>query len=259
MEQQTIFQKRHHCQFFLTILIAIWIVFFLGCASVNQLREAQDTFNQAAAAENAQRFDQYPAVAVTSIAAARSSYASVLLSLGKIDNTDKKQLIQDKLWGTVLTLKALCQWRLGQYDQALKTNEEAKSTAADQLFPRDRAILEALPGLIKTDQAYDKILNKKSLQEISDLLIGAKGAIADIDNARISVDKDHPVQIYLIQAQLAVYRNYEVALKDESLTNEQQDKVKGYFKELDRLLKKNSGSTVLPLVAYWSNQLGILP
>ena len=79
-------------------------------------------------------------------------------------------------------------------------------------------MLDALPGLIKTDQAYDKISSvsratePSALSEVKDLLIGPQGAVVDIQTARETAGKDHPVQVYLIQAQLAAYRNYMVAL-----------------------------------------------
>src|SRR5690242_16763761 len=81
--------------------IALLAVILAGCASTNRLREAQDAFNQAAAAENALRFDAKAADAVTSLGAVRSGYASALLSLGRLENSkDESRLRSDGLWGT---------------------------------------------------------------------------------------------------------------------------------------------------------------
>src|SRR4051812_28872527 len=99
--------------------LALLLALASGCASVNRLREAHDAFNQAAAVENAQRFDSNPASATASLSAVRTGYASALLSLDKMESADERSLRQDGLWGTALTLKALCQWRLGQFQQAL--------------------------------------------------------------------------------------------------------------------------------------------
>jgi len=192
------------------ILIAVLTA---GCASVNHLREAQDAFNQGAEAENAQRLTgNSPKEALASLTAARTSYASALLSLDQLSDSDKQSLSNDGLLGTALTLKALCQWRLSFYDKALATAAEANSKVPEQIYPRDRALLLALPGLIKTDQAYEKILRKESFNDVKDLLVGSNGAVANIQSARGAVGKDHPVQSYLIQAQLAAYRNYMVAV-----------------------------------------------
>jgi hypothetical protein len=207
------------------ILIA---VLTSACASVNHLREAQDAFNQGAAAENAQRLaGSSPKDALASLTAARTSYASALLSLDKLSDSDKQSLRSDGLLGTALTLKALCQWRLSFYDKALATAGEATSGVPEQIYPRDRALLLALPGLIKTDQAYAKIQlqqaflkpssnedrpKPQSFDDVKGLLVGSNGAVANIQSARGAVGKDHPVQSYLIQAQLAAYRNYLVAV-----------------------------------------------
>jgi len=65
--------------------------------------------------------------------------------------------------------------------------------------------------LIKTDQAYQKIMERRPLPEIEQLLVSGNGAVADVQAARELVDRDHPVQIFLLQAQLAAYRNFTVA------------------------------------------------
>ena len=189
--------------------LALLVVLAVGCASVNHLREAQDSFNQAADAENALRFDAKAADAVASLGAVRSGYASALLSLDKLETSkDQTQLRNDGLWGTALTLKAMTQWRLGQFDKAIATAELAKQSASDQIYPRDRAVTTALPGLVKTDQAYNKILLPTTpLADVEALLIGGNGAVANLQSARDQAEKDHPVQIYLLQSQLAAYRN----------------------------------------------------
>jgi hypothetical protein len=258
-------EKEEHFRFHLSLAIfaVVLSVSFFGCASINRVREAQDAFNQGAASENNQRFDRDPSVATAALAAARSSYASALLSLTKIDNRDKEQLIRDDLWGTVLTLKALCQWRLGHYDDALATSSEARGKTTGSLFPRDRAILVALPGLIKTDQAYEKTLRKGPLDDIATLLVGPRGAVVDIQNGRASIDSDHGVQLYLIQAQLAAYRNYAVALNligNKPLPGEDRETVRAEIRELDRLVRIHSpGEGGSSIVLYWRTLFGIGP
>jgi hypothetical protein len=236
----------------------------VGCASVNRLREAQDSFNQAAAAENTLRFDSLNPLqgggsdTAATWSTSRNGYASALLSLEQIDNNDKNQLRADGLWGSALTLKALSQWRLGLFPKALATASEAQKNSGDQIYPRDRAVLVALPGLIKTDQAYDKILNKKPLVEVLDLLTGPSGSLVNIQNARLTVDKDHPVQVYLIQAQLAAYRNFLVA--QDRLNNHAtiaaddpaRKNANEQLAELNRLLQaQQPGPAAQALIIYW--------
>jgi tetratricopeptide (TPR) repeat protein len=251
---------------FAFVSVALVAMLVAGCASVNRLREAQDSFNQAAAAENAARFDANPSDTAASLASVRSGYASALLSLGKLEPKDQQSLQQDGLWSTALTLKALCQWRLGQYDQALTAANEALNTSTNQVYPRDAALLGALPGLIKTDQGYSKILTNAPFADIQALLTGDNGAVANLQSARALVDKDHPVQIYLIQAQLAAYRNFQVA--QDRLNNHvpldpghpARTNAVAQLKELDRLLKVHKpGASGQELVTYWQKLCGLPP
>jgi hypothetical protein len=239
---------------------ALLLAVAAGCASVNRLREAQDAFNQAATAENALRFDARAADAVASLGAVRSGYASALLSLDKLENSkDQARLRNDGLWGTALTLKALTQWRLGQFDKAIATAALAKQNAADQIYPRDQAVVTALPGLVKTDQAFSKILLPNAPPaDVEALLIGGNGAVANIQSGRDQVEKDHPVQVYLLQAQLAAYRNFQVA--QDRLNNHAtvpanhpaRAHANAQLKELDRLLKlQKAGPAGANLINYW--------
>jgi hypothetical protein len=236
--------------------LSLFAILAIGCANVNRLHEAQTAFNQAAAAENTLRFDTKASDAVASLGAVRGGYASALISLDQLENSKAQtQLRKDGLWGTALTLKALSQWRLGQVEKALTTALLASQSAGDQLYPRDRAVITALPGLIKTDQAYAKIFSNAPLSEVKALLVDDNGAVANIERARLQTDKDHPVQVYLIQAQLAAYRNYVVAvdrLKNHaSVAADDPARLAAnrQLKELDRLLKAQS--TGPSLVEYW--------
>ena len=251
--------------------IALATALAAGCASVNRLREAQDSFNQAATAENTLRLNSTQPLTSGSDApatwsSARNGYASALLSLGKLQPADERGLRQDGLWGTTLTLKAVCQWRLGQFQQALDSAAEAQKTAGDQIYPRDRAVLAALPGLIKTDQAYQKILASQSsnnpalLAEIESLLVGPNGGVANIQAAREQVDKDHPVQVYFLQAELAAYRNFQVAhfrLRSHASVptdHAARATANAHLKELDAMVKSQPGGQ--DLVNYWSRLCG---
>jgi tetratricopeptide (TPR) repeat protein len=248
------------------------IVAATGCVSVNHLRDAQESFNQAAAAENALRLDSTTPLdasgsgTLATWSSARNGYASALRSLEQLEAADRQRLRQDGLWGATLTLKALSEWRLGFFDEALATAAEARETAAEQIYPRDQALLRALPGLIKTDQAYHKILRGSPLPEVEALLIGGNGAISDIQSARDLAETDHPLHLYLLQARLAAYRNFQVALdrlQDHAtvpVDHSARLEANADLKELDRLLKtRNTGPEGGKLVDYWATLCALDP
>ena len=241
------------------VALVFLVLLAAGCASVNRLREAQDAFSQGAAAENAQRLvPGNPADTLTSLSSVRTSYASALQSLEQLSADERRSLREQGLWGTALTLKALCQWRLGEYAKALATAAEAQQDTPEQIYPRDRALLLALPGLIKTDQADAKILQKQSFPEVKELLVGPSGAVQDIQNARAAVGAEHPVQLYLIQAQLAAYRNYMVAVhvfQNASVPDGDpaRESAKEQLRQLNELLKKSADEAQrASVVQYWA-------
>jgi hypothetical protein len=268
-----------------TLVLTVVLVAMAGCQSVNHLRDAQEAFNRAATLENKLRyaandpntlFKTEASEALTEVGSVQSSYAAALLSL---ENVDEAKLKQDRLWGSALTLKALTQWRLGRYEDALTTANTAKANS-NQLFPRDAAIVEALPGLIKIDLAYARIRQMKPflkktedissadleqknqaivqentpifLKEIKPRLVGDTGeaegsAVQDLHRARAQVEPDRPVHIYLIQAQLAALRNYEVAYTkcygDTPPADDPAQQVAAWnLWDLQEILQKNAGA-----------------
>jgi hypothetical protein len=243
--------------------------------STNRLREAQESFNQAATAENSLRFDDQlqegPVQGqLASNTAIQNGYASALLSLGKIEQQDVERLKTDKLWGNVLALKALTQWKLGLLDQARQTAAEAQQAGADQLLPRDQALLLALPGLIKVDEAFaalQRVPTDPSAAQRATALQNVQLLVSDavnaIDKGRVAAGTAHPVQVYLIQAELAAFRNLQFA--HEAL-GEGDDRTLPAAKRADaqRLLKELKCQTEKlkapdTIVGYWTGKLTLTP
>jgi hypothetical protein len=247
----------------------------VGCASVNHLREAQESFNQAAALETQLRFDaalpegptQGPLTQSTTI---QNGYASALLSLDRLEAKDLERLKQDKLWGNVLALKALAQWKLGLLDRARDTAREGQQAAADQVFPRDRALLLALPGLIKTDEAFaalQRLPAAPTPEQRAATLKNVQLLVADagdaLDRGRGAVDPGHPVQVYLIQAKLAALRNLQSAHERlgegdaRTLPPGQRLEVQRQLKELKCQAERLGAKP--DIVTYWATRFTLAP
>ncbi len=219
-------------------IILVGIIYLsTGCAnikSVNHLHQAQQAFKNAASIENKSRLFPYDQIngekvnPIKELSVARSGYAAALVILQQMPEEEKNVLINDKLWGVKLTLEGLILWRLGKYEEVFKIMDTVDSESADQIYPRDAALLTALPGLMKIDLAYQKILDvidadntqkKNVLDDVTPRLVEMNGnkeriewsAIQHINEARGKVNKAHSVNSYLLQSQLAAYRNYKKA------------------------------------------------
>jgi len=263
--------RRRYAALALVVLAALAV----GCASVNHLREAQEAFNEAVTLETTLRFDAALAEGPTQAQLAQNTtvqngYASALLSLDRLESRDVDRLKRDGLWGNVLALKALAQWRLGLTDDAQSTARELQQTGAGPVHPRDRALLLALPGLIRTDEAFaalQRVPAEPSPAQRAATLRNVQLLVADageaIDRGRGAVDPAHPVHVYLIQARLAALRNLQVAherLGDgdaRALPPERRAEVQQQLKEL-KCHAERLGATP-EIVTYWAGRFTLAP
>jgi hypothetical protein len=263
--------RRRYAALALVVLAALAV----GCASVNHLREAQEAFNEAVTLETTLRFDAALAEGPTQAQLAQNTtvqngYASALLSLDRLESRDVDRLKRDGLWGNVLALKALAQWRLGLTDDAQSTARELQQTGAGPVHPRDRALLLALPGLIRTDEAFaalQRVPAEPSPTQRAATLRNVQLLVADageaIDRGRGAVDPAHPVHVYLIQARLAALRNLQVAherLGDgdaRALPPERRAEVQHQLKEL-KCHTERLGATP-DIVTYWAGRFTLAP
>ena len=217
----------------LVILICA-ALFASGCSHVNHLREAQDSFNQAAKADNLVRYDDLTSADLNGGGPASESlsvstgYAATIASIEtlKNDSEAKRKLEADGLYGYALAIQSLAYWRLEKWEQAVSTSKDALDTR--YLGPRDLALMKALPGLIKNDQAFVALTTDSSAltctqpgvpgnrepppfencsREVLAVRDQLGGALCDIDTARIEAPSGHPVRNYLALSQLAAIAN----------------------------------------------------
>ncbi len=271
------------------IILVVLIYLSAGCAnisSVNHLHQAQQAFNNAASIENNSRFNFHDPLSqdndnpIVDLNIARSGYTAALEILRQMPDEEKNMLVKDRLWGVKLTLEGLTLWRLGKYEEAFKIIQLADENS-DQIYPRDAAILTALPGLIKIDLAFQKILEvkdegdevkKEVLKNITQRLVEIDNAdpktkwsaVQTLKKARAKVNKEHPVNSYLIQSQLIAYRNYKVAYTSMSTHNSVPDnqyrrEAMYNLHELKLLLKElqTKDNIISKLVGYWEKLCNI--
>lgn len=149
---------------YLLLLFTLWSA--AGCTHLIYLDQAQHSFNKAATLENAQRFSGAQAddwakesqVAQQALEPANSPGFYYNLAYGQVRKSLRRRgdLKKNGVLSTAYTLQALCEWKLGNH---LLAEESAKKSldamkASQVRLPRDEAMMKALPGLMKTDQAY---------------------------------------------------------------------------------------------------------
>lgn len=290
--------KSSHFTGWLRLTLGLALLLILpACQSTNRLREAQDAFNSAASQDNRARlaelrlssgapglpagWTQSAGVSleqeVSGSISARAGYSAALLSLQQLSSEDVAQLKADQLWGTALTLKALTQWRLGQFGPALETVRQAQTTASGQIYPRDAALLTALPGLIEIDYSYASLpsfrANPTNAQATLDqwrarlVTVGSTppSAVDHLRAARRQAGAEGELAVYLMLSELAAYRNFNEYFKVvNDSTPPATDAARmeaGYvLHELGELLNQlNAGAAGTELVTTWKNKFVLLP
>jgi hypothetical protein len=196
-------------------LILLLVVFLSGCVShIQTLRDAQEEFNRAASLENAIKMDPKQGD-VASLGNINASYRLSLTMLSGLINEKSADLEKDHLLGVAYTLKALTEWRLAEYPSALATISAVKEHPDNTLLPRDKAMVEALRGLIKNDQAYAHMVARDySYEDIKTLL---REALGDMDKGLAVPGAGENLRLYLLMAKLSTLKNWLDLKGDRSI------------------------------------------
>ena len=192
--------------YFALLLIIVVANSCANLSHVKTLREVQDQFNSATVLENQLKADPLSADATILLRGhSNASYRLVLEDVTKLIDDKRQDLQTDNLLGIAYTLKALTEWRLRDYDAAVKTTNTVINQDI-QLFPRDRAVIKALRGLIKNDQAFSHMMQKD--HKFKDLKTLLAESAEDINQGISEVPEGNNVRTYLAMAKLAVLKNW---------------------------------------------------
>jgi hypothetical protein len=211
---------------FLATAISVAMLGLLwGCTGVEtakSIREAQAQFSRAAQIEDRSLLGAERGVQASTEAA--TNYRMAATSLQKLIADKGGDLKKDNLLCTAMAIEALSWWRLGVYDTALQIANNS-SSCSDSATPsgsqpsRDLVLFQALPGLIRIDQAHQKLAKPAgSIAQFNEVMTLLNDANNILQTARGQIDPGHPLQLYLIQSQLAIVRNWQYAIFQERLT-----------------------------------------
>lgn len=188
-----------------------------GCVSIAHLEQAQDAFSKGAELENSLKFDTRQSLTGASPGTYYAmAYAAVKKALAKSSNLDK-----DLLLGNAQALKALCEWKLKDYDAAEQSALIAYQTLGNYeneglYLPRDKAMMMALKGIILIEMSGDSLalLGRRGWPNPDEavllfekLIAGKEGkitlALGILDDAAQHTSPDHDIQAYLVLCRLS--------------------------------------------------------
>src|SRR5690606_7033133 len=180
----------------------------------------------------------------------------------------------DDLYGTALTIRALCAWRLGDPDAAREAAAEVTALAADpeagtRVWPRDRALCAALDPLTKIDalgvvvRGFEAATTTAADTQAK-LMRHVPGVQQGLRDAAASVPAGHPLRIYLAQAELelayVVYRGLnkvDRGQRDPTQVDEYDRLRKSALGQLDELRRAfhEAGDRIDALQEHYRNLL----
>jgi hypothetical protein len=194
-----------------TWIALLVIVVMFGCG-VHRLKQAQDSYNQAAQIEAQLSFEEIEPTA-DPLEGASQALRNYRIALSLTDEALEKHaenLKKDHLYGTALMLKALCQWRVAALDE--EADQDKIREIIDDidkrvkqkyitLGTRDKVLLRALPGL----REHALGLHQSDPKKAKHLF---ESALSTLEESLSSVNppEDHPVRVYIRLAQMRTLR-----------------------------------------------------
>jgi hypothetical protein len=193
-----------------TAVAILLLIVATGCGA-HRLKQAQDSYNEAARIEAQVSFQEVEPAGdpLEGDVQALRNYRVALALTDEALEKYEKSLVKDQLYGTALMLKALCEWRVAALDQDADAETVRKLVNEIEIHveekkivlgTRDKVLLKALPGL------REHALGLHAEPEKAKRLF--KSSLATLDNALSDVQppEDHPVRAYIHLAQLRTLR-----------------------------------------------------
>lgn len=184
---------------------------------LNDYKEAQNAFNQAATAENQMRGNPDASLTLSPETSYSTARTFIVKAMGNGENLTK--LASDGLLLGAYSIKAMSEWKLGLYSEALKTSRDAQTTFAnDQAVrnQRDYIVLGIIEPLIYNDSiaTYIQALDGQQSQDAinpteKSYLATLEKAYTIVEEKRQRLPEDHPLQAYLTVTQLSLAKNWK--------------------------------------------------
>lgn len=241
----------------------IFLLSNLACSppvGVNNLGDIQRTFSETATKDN--QFDQnmlsktsaqdIDGASLDSVAIS-IGYASVLDQLNTLPKEQIASLKDSGLWGNVLMLKAMSQWRLQKYVPALETLQKIDEKTYNSLGNRDKVMLHMIPGLIKNDEFYQQLKQAQgkpvNAEEVRNIQQGFSSVLSTLHAALDKSNGNQTMRRYMLISYLGTYKNHQDACglsapenRRECINNKRCEAFASYI-ALEKTLDNSASST----------------
>ncbi len=190
-------------------LLVLGIMF--GCGG-HRLKQAQDSYNEAARIEAQLSFEEIEPTGdpLEGLPQALRNYHIALSLTDDALEKHAESLKKDQLYGTALMIKALCQWRIAALDEEAD-QDKIREIIDDidkrvkheniMLGTRDKVLLRALPGLREHALGLQQSDPKKAQRFFESALSTLEKSLGDVNPP-----EDHPVRAYIRLAQMRTLR-----------------------------------------------------
>jgi hypothetical protein len=223
----------------LCVAAAVLVMGPAGCSigHIQTLREAEETFSRAAERDNRERLD--PNAPLASLGESATGYRVAAQMVSELVATQREELRRDNLLCTAYLIQAMSLWRLGEHDAAVQVAAQGRDCAppapATDTTPRDRAVLYAIPALVRIDQANALVVNQTASEaEFDKAKSEIDRAVRILKEAQGMASRDHPVRGYLMTSKLAALRVWQVAITREKLVDPKRQEQLAAFNEQAR-------------------------
>lgn len=194
-----------------TAIAFLLLVVAVGCGA-HRLKQAQDSYNEAARIEARVSFEEMEATG-DPLEGGPQALQNYRVALALTDEALEKyaeSLKKDQLYGTALMLKALSQWRIAALDKEAdkikvrKIVTDIENRIQEEkitLGTRDRVLLKALPGLREHALGLQQSDPKKAERLFKSALETLERSLSEV-----RPPADHPVRAYIRLAQMRTIR-----------------------------------------------------
>jgi len=211
-------------------LALLWLCSGCGIAHIRSLREAETTFDRATEIENRERLSD--AAALAELSQATTGYRLAAQMVDTLVSKKTKELREDNLLCTAYVIQAMCLWRLGEQDRAVRIAENgqdcAPQAAASAAPPREKVLLHAIPSLVRIDQANALVGNQvASESEFDRAKVEIDRALGILEESGGTLPGDHPLRAYLLLSEMAAIRVWQMGVDREHFTGQKRlDQIK---------------------------------